>query len=119
MIQLLRRINKGYDGLIREISLKNFNNATIEVSVMDAHNNYEWINVVFYCNGLIEFSVIQKARYSNIVLSSGIIYREISGIHYIDFSPYSEEIDSVEEFRKSDIYFAAKEVKFETKLYTE
>lgn len=108
----LDEIIQGNDGLIRKIELISLSSASIVISAMKK-SSMEWINVTFHLTELSEFSIKQKARTSNVVLSNGIAYKEIDGMHFIDFSPYSELMDDISDFRVSDIYFSAKNITFE------
>ncbi|MGE7951567.1 hypothetical protein [Lysinibacillus xylanilyticus] len=118
MNELLKRINYGFDGLIRSLKVNNFNSAEIVISVQDTEIN-EWVNVKFIIEALEEFKILKNPRVSNVVLSSGIKIKEISGLYYIDFAPFSDEIDSVFDFRQSDIYFSGKLLRWYFEEYSE
>lgn len=105
MNEFLKKINYGYDGLIRSIKLHSFSMIEITISVMDSENQNNWINVHFIADKITEFKINQKLNTSNIVMSGGIKYMEINDILYLDFAPYSEEITTIEDLRHSDIYF--------------
>ncbi|WP_088394589.1 hypothetical protein [Flavobacterium davisii] len=120
MEELLKKINQGYDGLIRVIKVFNgFQNAEITISVIDLENNRDWINVVFFIKGIKEFKINQRMNFSNVVLSDGIKFKKIDNHFYIDFAPYSDEIVTIEDFRFSDIYFGCDSIEWETKSYSE
>ena len=120
MQELLKKINQGYDGLIREIKIFNGNkNADIIVSVIDSENNGQWINIIFQMREIKEFKVNQKLNFSNIVISDGIRFKIIDNISYIDFAPYSDEIDTIEDFRFSDTYFGCNSIKWKIIPYSE
>ena len=115
---LLKEIANGYDGLIRKIEFQSFDSAFIVISAMRGENR-EWVNVKFQLNGLKEFSVKQKLNYSNVVLSSGISYMNINNTHYIDFSPYSDSMETESDFRMSDVYFSSELIDYEMIPYSE
>jgi len=119
MKEFLKKINNGYDGLIRSIGVKSFSSASIVVSVMDEENDYEWINVRFEIDSIVEFKVIQRINTSNIVLSEGIKVEYYNSHVYIAFSPYSNELRTLEDFRNSDVYFGCKNIKFTIEPYSE
>lgn len=114
----LKKYLNGYDGLIRSISTT-LSKAEIIVSVMDNENNNNWINVHFFLEGIVELKIVQKINRSNIVMSNGIKIKNINDLVYIDFSPYSDEIEDLHDFRQSDIYFGAKSVIWEELPYSE
>jgi hypothetical protein len=118
MNSLLKRINHGYDGLIREIRIFNGNkDAEITVSVMDYKNDREWINIIFSINGIKEFKVNQNLNFSNVVLADGIKLKKINYSSYIDFAPYSDEIDTIEDFRFSETYFGCDSINWKIVPY--
>lgn len=120
MQELLKKINQGYDGLIREIKIFNGNkSAEIIVSVTDSENNGQWINIIFQMREIKEFKVNQKLNFSNIVISDGIKFKIIDNISYIDFAPYSDEIDTIEDFRFSDTYFGCNSIEWKIIPYSE
>ena len=118
MNNLLKDIMNGYDGLIRRIEFDSFDNVSITISAMKIPQK-KWINVKFKLSGLKEFVVRQKLNSSNVVLSGGIVYKEINGVKYIDFSPYSEIMENEDDFRMSDLYFSADNISFEFLPYCE
>lgn len=118
MNDLLISINSGCDGLIREIKFNSFDTASITISAMK-YPEKRWVNIRFMLSEVKEFTVRQKLHYSNVVISNGIAYDNFSGLHYIDFSPYSEIMANVDDFRASDLYFAAVNIDFKVLSYCE
>jgi hypothetical protein len=68
---------------------------------------------------IIEFKIIQKLNTSNIVMSGGIKILYINSNIYIDFAPYSDEIEGLEDVRESDFYFGCKSIDWEIESYSE
>ncbi|QSD35728.1 hypothetical protein H5A40_00695 [Pectobacterium brasiliense] len=118
IIDMLNEITNGYDGLIKKINFISFDSVIIEVSVI-RRSDREWVNVEFELKGLVEFAVKQKIKCSNTVMSNGISYQCIDGINYIDFSPYSDDMGDINDYRMSDVFFAAKEIGYSIKPYTD
>ncbi|MDE9554595.1 hypothetical protein KKJ06_03845 [Xenorhabdus bovienii] len=114
----LEEIINGCDGLIRRIEFVSFDSVFVFISAMRKDNG-EWVNIKFHLSGLKEFSVKQKLNYSNVVLSNGVFYMNINGIHYIDFSPYSDSMENESDFRMSDVYFASESIDYEVIPYSE
>jgi len=115
---ILKEISLGYDGLIRSVSFKAFDSVSVEISARKKLGG-NWINVRFVMKGVLEFCVKQKINYSNTVLSSGICHKIIDGVNYIDFCPFTDEADGVDDFRMSDVYFASKSIEYEIIPYSE
>lgn len=105
MESFFKRINNGYDGVIRKIICHSEEEIEIIISTMDTNNDWEWINVIFTIRNIKEFKIHKKFNYSNNILSNGIKYIEIDDFNYIDFAPYSDQIDTIEEIYNSDIFF--------------
>lgn len=116
--QLLKMITCGYDGLVREIHFPSLNEASITISAMHQARG-EWVNIRFAFSGLVEFTVRQQIHTSSIVLSNGIFYQKIKDVHYLDFSPYSEQMGSMDDLRMSDLFFAAKHIAYNIRPYSE
>ncbi len=109
MNNLLKRIKNGYNGLIRKIIIQAMpQNAEIIVSVMDFENNQNWINIKFLLTEIEAFKIFKAPKTSNTVLYQGISLLEVNDLFYVVFSPYCDEIENLEEVRKSDIYFGCK-----------
>ncbi|MCU1795196.1 hypothetical protein [Pectobacterium polaris] len=118
IIDMLDKITNGYDGIIKKIKFIYFDHVTVEVSVIRGSDR-EWVNVEFELKGLVEFAVKQETKCSNTVMSNGISYKCIDSIHYIDFSPYSDDMEDISDYRMSDVYFAAKEIGYSINSYSD
>ncbi|MDG0803657.1 hypothetical protein [Pectobacterium polaris] len=114
---ILDEVTNGYDGLIKRINFISFDSVTVEVSVI-RRTDREWVSVIFELKGLTEFSVKQKIKNCNAVMSNGISYKCIDDIHYIDFSPCFDDMENIDDYRMSDVYFAAKEIDFFVESYS-
>ncbi|MBQ4795687.1 hypothetical protein [Pectobacterium versatile] len=117
IIDMLDEIMNGYDGFIKRINFISFDSVIVEVSVI-RRSDREWVNVEFELKGLVEFAVKQETKCSNTVMSNGISYQCVDGIHYIDFSPYSDDMEDISDYRMSDVYFTAKEIGYSINPYS-
>lgn len=118
IIDMLDEITNGYDGVIKKINFISFDSVIVEVSAI-RRSDREWVDVEFELKGLVEFAVKQKIKCINTVMSSGISYQCIDDVHYIDFSPYSDDMEDVGDYRMSDVYFAAKEIEYSINPYSD
>ena len=120
--QLLERIVFGYDGLIRNVTIKNLNSVEIVVSVQDMDVG-NWTNLRFILDGLKEFKISQKFNQNDIVLSpGGIKIKEILNLYFIDLQSSFKEIEDmncISDFRESDIYFCGKSLTWNFEPYSE
>jgi len=118
VLKMLEEITNGYDGLIRTINFPSFKKVVIEIAAMKK-TTQEWVCVRFDLEDLTEFAVRQKLMTDNTVLSNGIACQYIGDIYYIAFSPYSTDMKNIDDFRKSDVYFAAHKISFKVNPYSE
>lgn len=119
MNNLLNRINYGYDGLIRQVRMTYVEahpHVLIEIS---AQLDGEWVNIEFLLESIHEYKIAQSSQHSHIVMSDGIGYTLINDIHYIDFSPYAEESNTIDEIRRSTCYFGATRISYKILPYRE
>ena len=118
MDELLKKLHFGYDGLIRNINISGFNSAEIVISVKD-HDLEKWINVRFVINSLEVFRLLKNRNATNVILSSGIQIKRISGLIYLNLDPRSDEFESLEDLEDSEVYFAGKTINYKIELYSE
>ncbi|MCL2677687.1 MAG: hypothetical protein FWE85_01380 [Clostridiales bacterium] len=116
--KLLKKIDFGYDCIIRSMKIKDFNCAEVIISAQDQELN-KWVNIKFIINSLEECKIIKNLKRTNVVLSSGIQIVEVSGIYYLDLDPYSEEYEPIEDLKYSEVYFAGKSFCWEIGPYSE
>ena len=77
-MDILKRINFGYDGLIRSITIHK-NAVHIEISAKDITVD-EWVNVMFILKGISEYKIWQPELTSNEVLSDAIQLKIVNGM---------------------------------------
>lgn len=107
---LLKDVSNGFDGLIKRVEFKNLQEVTVVILVKSKfHSN--WVYVEFSMDNLTEYKIAQPLNNSNEVMSIGISFSKINDINYIDFSPYSEIMVSPDDYRRSNFYFASKNIK--------
>lgn len=116
-MDILTRINFGYDGLIREIHIFN-KRMEFEISAYDNVIN-NWINVRFFAEDISEYKVIQPLFISNEVISDAILIKKMDGAIWFSLSPYSEIIDNIDDLRKSNIYCICKNIHWKILPYKE
>jgi len=103
--------NQFYDALATSIAYKTNGverTLTIELLVIDKQLNTKRTVMVVAINP--SEVRLHECRTCVTVLSEGLQFRKFNDDLYLAISPYCEEMDSVEEFRKSDFYFAAQKV---------
>jgi len=120
MQDILKRINNGFDGIIRNIGVVNFKQATIEVSCYN-NKTKEWININFQFDNIKEINIFQKLNTSSQILSDGINFGEIEGFYYLDFNPYLDlgSENTISDIRKSDVYIISEKIGYTIKNYSD
>ena len=117
IMDILNRINFGYDGLIRVISIFN-HHIEFEISAFDKFTN-KWINVSFVADDILEYKIEQPQKISNEVISDAILIRKVDDVIWFSLIPYSEEIENIIELRESNIYCICKNISWNILPYRE
>jgi hypothetical protein len=111
LAEFLTRFYHCYDGLIRYVKVNfNFKEVSVILSTQDqeTQENEGWVNLVLEINDFSEFILIED-KSSCTVLSSGLQVGFFNGKTYLDFCPYTEEPDSIDDFKKSRFMVAGSE----------
>ena len=76
--ELLTRIDNAIDGELISVVMNNPQSFTVEFSVQDKNRGYDWINIAFEVDGVIDAKLIDDSKLSFVDLSDGIslIYEE-------------------------------------------
>ncbi len=117
----LDRFHHCYDGLVRAISIlfasgNSLSTAKIVISVRDATDPASWVNVHLELDGLKEFA-LREGQASYQVLSDGLKIGFFGDLIFLDFAPYTDDPDGVEDFRRSEFYFASRSCKWQVHPY--
>lgn len=123
MTELLDRFYSFHDALLRRIEFSFSAQASTEyarvvVSARDSHLAGEWVNVEFHLNRLVEYR-LARHRSDIQVLSDGIRFAAIDEAYFLDFSPWCDEPETIEDFRRSDFFVGASEYRWFITPYTE
>ncbi len=121
----LNRFYHCYDSIIRCITLttsdaSNTSKAHVILSTRDEEGADDgWVNLNIKIENLIEYTGSNPESYTNEVLSDGIKIGFYDGLIYLDFEPYTDEPEGIEDFKRSNCLFIGKEIFWETILYSE
>ena len=76
--ELLTRIDNAIDGELISVVMNNPQSFTVEFSVQDKNRGYDWINIAFEVDGVIDAKLIEDSNLSFVDMSDGIslIYKE-------------------------------------------
>jgi hypothetical protein len=96
-----------YDGLIRNITVSFMSShdktrvvVTCSVQDREAEQNNGWINLTININNVTELILIEDSI-TCVVLSSGVNILFSNDSIYLDFCPFTEEPQSIDDFKKS------------------
>jgi hypothetical protein len=120
---LLHRFYGFHDALIRRVEFSfssqvGTERARVVVSARDSRADGDWVNVEFYLDGLSEYRIARE-RSDIKVMTSGLRCAVFDGVCFVDFSPWSEETETMDDFRRSDFFAAASVCSWSIDSYTE
>jgi hypothetical protein len=121
------RFYQCYDSIIRCISLittetSNTSKAQVILSVRDEEGDGDgdgWVNLKIKIEGFTEFIGTDIDNYNNEVLSDGIKVGFFDDLIYLDFEPFTDEPEGVEDFKKSKCLLIGKDIFWKTTSYSE
>lgn len=110
-----------YDGLIRNVNI-NYpsKGALVVLSVQDqkAQKDEGWVNLHLYIENFTEF-ILRESKSTCVVLSSGLQIGFFDSTLYLDFCPFSEAPEGIDDFKKSDFLIAGKKCIWSVLPYSE
>lgn len=111
---------KASDSVLRNIQLYlNKNKVVLELSA-ESLSYQDWINVEITLLGVEDYSIKSRSRNDLGVISSGISMIKHNDLYYIDFDSSAPwESATVEDHKKSALYFCFKDCLFTIKEYSE
>lgn len=125
MDYFLNRFYQCYDSIIRCISLittesSNIPKAQVILSVRDEEEDGDgWVNLKIKIDGFTEFIGTSIDYYKNEVLSDGIKVGFFDDLVYLDFEPFTDEPEGIEDFKKSKCLLIGKDIFWGTTSYSE
>jgi hypothetical protein len=118
MDDFLTQYNRGFDGIIRKLTICNFDSATVEISVYDISSS-DWANIRFEIRELHEVRVFQKLNTTSQILSDGIAFGKLEEYYVLDLNPFREGEMDWNLLKKSDVYFVAKQINYQSLPYSD
>lgn len=125
-IAFLERFYQFFDSLVWKIQLeltssRRSRNVNIILGARDGSQvtSREWINVQIFLGEVSEYCVKEEEQSQIQVLSNGVKVSPFGETLLIDFDPYTDAPQSVEDIRRSHLYFACKSIKWKILEYDE
>ncbi|HEY1067063.1 MAG TPA: hypothetical protein VGE52_13160 [Pirellulales bacterium] len=120
--KFLARFSFFGDAVIRSIELRYTKSGRQVRMTFSAYDNingdWGWSNIEIVGRDVEEF-VLREGRPTCVVLSQEVVIRQLDGLVWLDFFPSLGAAETPDEFRKSDLYFAAKQVGWCVQPYSE
>lgn len=117
--RLLSRFDDCNDAVVREVSLRvggpsGSNTAVVKLAARDMESSEarRWVQLQLTVSGLREFHLLESPRESSYVLSMGLKVGRFDGLFFLDFGPYTDEPEGVEDYRRSHFYVAGKDFRW-------
>jgi hypothetical protein len=92
--------------------------AEVVISAQDQRVELGWSNVIISFADVFEF-LFREGKSTRQVLSDGLKIVLLDGKLWCDFSPYSTEGESIDDFRRSDFYVVAAGINWDVVGYSE
>ena len=112
--ELLTRIDDATDGELVSIIMNNPQNFTVELSVQDKNRGYDWINIAFEIDGVVNANLLDEAKLSLVDMSEGITLLFEEGLYGIGVGDYK----SIEALKSAPVYLIGNALKYEERPFS-
>jgi hypothetical protein len=116
--ELLARFSRLYDAVIRELRIV-YSEASVGAILLldarDANAGSAWIKLQVELDNIREYAVRDPARLAINVLSDGLYAQRFDGALFLDFAPFTVEPKTIEDYRRSHLYFSCERVRWSIK----
>ena len=111
--ELLTRIDNATGGELISVIMNNPQNFTIELSVQDKHRGYDWINIAFEVDGVIDAQLIDDAKLSLVDISDGISICHENGLYGVGIGKYM----SIDALKSAALFLVGNALKYEERPF--
>ena len=111
--ELLTRIDNAIDGELISVTMNNPKNFTLELSVQDKHRGYDWINMAFEIDGIIDARLADDNAFSLIDMSEGISIIEADGTIGLCIGKYS----TLSALKDAKLFLLGQSIKYEERAF--
>ena len=111
--ELLTRIDNAIDGELISVVMNNPQSFTVEFSVQDKNRGYDWINIAFEIEGVMDAKLIEESNISFVDMSDGIslIYEE--GMVLLGIGNYN----TLQSAKSAMLYLVGSTLKYEERPF--
>ena len=111
--ELLTRIDNATDSELISIVMNNPQNFTVELSVQDKNRGYDWINIAFEIDGVMDAKLIDENKLSHVDLSEGISLLFEEGITLLAIGKYK----SIQSAKDAMLFLVGTTIKYEERPF--
>ncbi len=111
--ELLTRIDKATNSELISITMNTPQNFTLELSVQDKNRGYDWINIAFEIDSIVDAKLIDDEKLAFVDMEEGISIlfdEEQCGIGVGNYK-------SIDALKSAPLYFIGKSLKYEERSY--
>ena len=111
--ELLTRIDQAKGGELISVTMNNPQNFTIELSVQDKNRAYDWINIAFEVDGIIDARLLDDKSLTLVDMSEGISLLEEDGEVGISIGKYN----ALRTLRDAKLFLLGQSIKYEERAF--
>jgi len=111
--ELLTRIDQASGGELFSVTMNAPQNFTIELSVQDKNRGYDWINIAFEVDGIIDAHLIDDTKLSLVDMSEGISICHEDGLYALGIGQYN----SIDALKSATLYLIGNALKYEERPF--
>ena len=111
---LLTRIDNAIDSEVISVTMNNPQNFTLELSVQDKNRGYDWINIAFELDHVVDAHLIDESKLSMLDTSDGITILFEDNVCGVGVGSYK----SLEALKSAPLYLLASTIKYEERPFS-
>jgi len=114
LTELLDRIDHATHGEIVSVTMNHPQNFTVELSVQDKNRGYDWINIAFEIDGIVDANLLDDNRLSMIDMSEGITLLFEDGHYALAVGSYN----NIAALKSATLYLVGNSIKYEERPFS-
>ena len=111
--ELLTRIDQAIDGELLSVVMNHPQSFTVELSVQDKNRGYDWINIAFEIEGVIDAKLVDENKLSHVDLSDGVSLLYEDGVVLLAVGQYK----TIESAKNAILFLAGTTLKYEERPF--
>ena len=112
--ELLTRIDNAIDAQLVSVTMNNPQNFTLELSVQDKNRGYDWINIAFEIDGIIDAKLLDEEKISMVDMSDGLTILAEEKYYGIAVGRYK----SIDALKDAVLYLIGSSIKYEERPFS-